>query len=84
VTSAKRAIPENDPLWQAVIKAPMYDGPVPEQERLDVEAALMDDRTPEEKAAGRAKIRAWLDNLPPPLAKMYQDLKRLDPKGQPR
>lgn len=43
-----------------------------------------DDRTPEEKAASRARIRAWLDSLPPPIAKLYADLKRLDPKGQPR
>jgi hypothetical protein len=49
-----------------------------------VASAEVDDRSPEEKAAGRAKIRAWLDNLPPPIAKVYQDLKRLDPKGQPR
>jgi hypothetical protein len=48
------------------------------------EVAPLDDRSPEEKAAGVAKMRAWLDNLPPPLAKMYEDLKRLDPKGQPR
>lgn len=44
----------------------------------------VDDRTPEEKAASRARIRAWLDNLPPPIAKFYADLKRMDPKGQPR
>lgn len=44
----------------------------------------VDDRTPEERAAGRAKMRAWLDNLPPPLAKIYADLKRMDPKGFPR
>jgi hypothetical protein len=44
---------------------------------------FVDDRTPEEKAAGIAKMRAWLDNLPPSLAKLYADLKRMD-KGQPR
>ena len=38
--SVRRAIPENDPLWQAVKRAPVYDGPVPEQELMDVEAAL--------------------------------------------
>ncbi|MGK3981364.1 hypothetical protein WMF38_57735 [Sorangium sp. So ce118] len=37
-----------------------------------------------ERDVRRARIRAWLANLPPPLAKLYEDLKRLDPKGQPR
>lgn len=36
----ERAIPESDPLWQAAKAAPVYDGPVPEQELADVEAAL--------------------------------------------
>jgi hypothetical protein len=41
---------------------------------------VVDDRTDEEKAAGRAKVRAWLDNLPPNLKRIYEDAKRLDPK----
>lgn len=48
------------------------------------EVAPLDDRTPEEKAAGVARMRAWLDNLPPPLARIYADIKRMDPKWQPR
>jgi hypothetical protein len=33
---------------------------------------------------GVARMTAWLKNLPPDLAKFYDDLKRMDPKGQPR
>jgi hypothetical protein len=36
----ERAIPKDDPLWRAAKRAPVYDGPVPEQERADVEAAI--------------------------------------------
>lgn len=45
---------------------------------------VVDDRTDEEKAAGRAKVRAWLANLPPNIAEFYQELRRIDPKGQRR
>lgn len=33
---------------------------------------------------GKARMKAWLDGLPPPLAKFYQGLKRMDPKGSKR
>jgi hypothetical protein len=41
-TAAARrpVIPEDDPLWAAAMRAPVDYGPVPEQELLDVEAAL--------------------------------------------
>jgi hypothetical protein len=38
VAAIKRAIPENDPAWLAAMRAPLDDGPIPEQERLDMEA----------------------------------------------
>ena len=34
-----RVIPEHDPLWQAAMRAPLDDGPIPEEERLAVEEA---------------------------------------------
>lgn len=36
--AVKRAIPEDDPAWLAAMRAPLDDGPIPEQERLDMEA----------------------------------------------
>lgn len=42
------------------------------------------ERTQEEREAGVAKIRAWLANLPPSVKKIYEDLRRIDPKGQRR
>lgn len=44
----------------------------------------VDDRTPEEREAGIARMTAWLQTLPPDLAKMWNDLRRMDPKGFPR
>jgi hypothetical protein len=41
-----------------------------------------DDRTPEEKEVSRARIRAWLAR--PDVQAFWQELKRLDPKGQKR
>ncbi len=33
---------------------------------------------------GVARMRRWLDTLPPPLAKLYAELKAMDPKGAKR
>jgi hypothetical protein len=38
VAALQRAIPENDPAWLAALRAPLDEGPIPEQERLDLEA----------------------------------------------
>jgi GrpB-like predicted nucleotidyltransferase (UPF0157 family) len=37
-----------------------------------------------EREQRRASIRAWLANLEPDVAKVYNDLKRLDAKWKPR
>jgi hypothetical protein len=34
-----RVIPEDDPCWQAALRAPLDHGPVPEEERLAMEEA---------------------------------------------
>lgn len=47
----------------------------------DDTTGMADDPDREER---RARIRAWLANLPAEVAKVYEDLKRLDPKGQKR
>lgn len=36
----QRAIPEDDPLWQAAMRAPIDHGPVPEEEQHAVEEAI--------------------------------------------
>ena len=33
------AIPDDDPLWQAFLSAPLDDGPIPEEEALAMEEA---------------------------------------------
>jgi hypothetical protein len=42
---------------------------------------LASQETPEER---RARMRAWLENLPPHLNQIYQNLRRIDPNGQRR
>jgi hypothetical protein len=45
----------------------------------DDAVGMADDPEREER---RARIRAWLANLQAEVAQVYEDLKRLDPKGQ--
>ncbi|MFO0760264.1 MAG: hypothetical protein U0359_27530 [Byssovorax sp.] len=52
-----QVIPESDPLWQALMRAPIDHGPVPEEERLAVEEAskgpFLDDETARARLAAR-------------------------------
>jgi hypothetical protein len=50
----------------------------------DDEDTVVDVRSAAEREAGIERMRRWLNNLPPDLAKFYEDLRRLDPKGKPR
>jgi hypothetical protein len=47
-------------------------------------SAEVEDRTPKERAASIAKMRAWLENLPPQIRKIYEDLRRDDAHGRRR
>lgn len=50
---------------------------------VDADADVPPDDDPEREER-RARIRAWLANLPAEVAQVYEDLKRLDPKGKKR
>ena len=45
---------------------------------------MPDERDDAARAENKARMRAWLENLPPDLAEIYQELRRIDPKGQRR
>ncbi|MCC6553662.1 MAG: hypothetical protein IT372_11665 [Polyangiaceae bacterium] len=39
-----RIVPETHPAWQAVLRAPVEDGEIPEKERLAIEQAMRSGR----------------------------------------
>lgn len=60
VVAVKRAIPEDDPAWLAAMRAPLDDGPIPEQERLDMEAVQASSDDFVDGCVIRAEIEARL------------------------
>ncbi|XXX73893.1 hypothetical protein WMF30_40230 [Sorangium sp. So ce134] len=54
----KPVIPENDPVWQAVLRAPIDDEPLTEEERAAMEAGAGDQGIPHEVVTAELRRRA--------------------------